>query len=343
MKNNLKSPFTTIISPIRNEEKHIAQCLASLINQDYPKDRYEILVADGMSTDKTRTIVKNFQKKYKNIKLLDNHKKIVPVALNIGLKYATGDVIIRVDGHSIIAENYLSKCIEYLNKTKADCVGGMIESINETKFGKAIALAMSHPFGVGNARFRTSTKPGFVDTLAFGAYRREIFQKIGLFDETLVRCQDDEFNYRLRKSGGKIYLTPEIQSKYYPRANIKKLTKQYFQYGLWKIRVMQKHFEVMQLRQFIPFIFVLSFAATGILSFFIKPFSYLFWFILGSYVFATFVSSLDISIKKGFRYFIILHLIFPILHFSYGFGFFSGLIRFANRWKQFFIKTKSCH
>jgi len=328
------SYFLSIISPIRNEEKYIDKCLASLVNQDYDKQNYEILVIDGVSTDKTREIVKQYESNYDNIKLFDNPNKTVPYALNIGIKHAIGDVIIRVDGHAVIEKDYLLQCVKYLKNTRAECVGGVIENINETYIGKAIALAMSSPFGVGNARFRTSGEEGFVDCLAFGAYRREVFDKIGNFDEEFVRCQDDELNYRLRKFGGKIFFTPKIKSYYYPRSNLKKLWRQYFQYGFWKIRVLQKHFKTMQPRQFVPPAFVFSLLTTGVLGVFSTRALWLFLSIILTYLVACFAVSLKISLKKGFEYLKILPIIFFMLHISYGLGFLFGLIRFLKYWKK---------
>jgi len=324
--------FISIISPIRNEEIYIAKCLASLVNQEYDRNQYEILIVDGMSTDRTREIVTEFGSQYKNIKLLDNPNKTVPYALNIGIRNAKGNVLVRVDGHAVIEKDYLYQCVKYLKSTKAECVGGVIESINETFIGKAIALAMSSPFGVGNARFRTSGKEGYVDCLAFGAYRREIFDKIGCFEEEFVRCQDDEFNYRLRKCGGKIFLTPKIRSYYYPRSNLKKLWRQYFQYGFWKIRVLQKHFTTMQPRQFVPAVFVSTLITTGALGTFSKSILSIFILLILIYVVACFSFSLKISIKKGLQYFAILPVIFFILHISYGLGFLCGIIRFSKFW-----------
>ena len=330
----------SIITPIRNEEKYIAKCLTSLVNQDY-NEEYEILVVDGMSIDKTREIVKEFENKYKNIKLLDNPDKTVPYALNIAIRNASGNVIIRVDGHAVIEKNYLSLCVEYLKRTNAECVGGVIESVNTSFIGKAIALAMSSPFGVGNARFRTSGGEGYVDSLAFGAYQRKVFDEIGYFDEELVRCQDDEFNYRLRKFGGKIFLTPKIKAYYYPRSNLKKLFRQYFQYGCWKIRVLQKHFKMMQLRQFVPPAFVLSLILSFSAGLFCKYMMWLFLLIAATYITFSLFASFRIARKKGSKYFWILSLIFAILHISYGMGFVWGMIRFSPYWIK--KKLKNVH
>ena len=324
--------FFSIISPIRNEEKYIAKCLTSLVNQDYEKSKYEIIIVDGMSSDATRKIVRKFERKYDNIKLYDNPDKTVPYALNLGIKHATGNVIVRVDGHAVLENNYLIKCDKFLRQTEAECVGGVIESINETYIGKAIALAMSSPFGVGNARFRTSGKEGLVDCLAFGAYRKEIFDQIGCFNEDFVRCQDDEFNYRLRKSGGRIYFSPEIKSYYYPRSDLKKLWGQYYQYGFWKIRVLQKHLKTIQPRQFVPPAFIISLITTGSAAVFSKNLLIIFLLISSIYLITSIIVSLKISYKNGFKYFYILPAIFFILHSSYGLGFLTGIIGFFKYW-----------
>jgi cellulose synthase/poly-beta-1,6-N-acetylglucosamine synthase-like glycosyltransferase len=324
--------FFSIVSPIRNEEQYIAKCLSSIVDQNYEKNKYEIIIVDGMSDDATRKIVKRFETKYDNIKLLDNPHKTVPYALNLGIKQASGNVIVRVDGHAVLEKDYLNKCHKYLVQTKADCVGGAIESINDTFIGKAIALAMSSQFGVGNARFRTSGKEGLVDCLAFGAYRREIFNKIGCFNEEFVRCQDDEFNYRLRKLGGKIYFSPEIKSYYYPRSDLRKLWRQYYQYGFWKVRVLQKHFKTIQPRQFVPPIFVMALISTGLLGIFSKMSLAIFLFITSLYLIFSLSVSLKISFKNGHKFFYILPVIFSILHVSYGSGFLAGIFGFFKYW-----------
>jgi cellulose synthase/poly-beta-1,6-N-acetylglucosamine synthase-like glycosyltransferase len=330
----LKDPLISIILPVRNEEKYIAKCLLSIVNQNsISKDMsYEILVVDGMSIDKTQEIIKEFEQKYKNITLLENPKETVPHALNIGIKHAKGDVIVRVDGHTNIEKDYIYQCVKYLKKTKAECVGGVTVNVNGSFVGKAIALAMSSSFGVGNARFRTGGKEGFVDTLAFGAYRRDVFDKIGTFTEEFTRAQDEEFNYRLRKFGGNIYFTPKIKSYYCTRSSLRKLWSQYFQYGYWKIRVMQKHFKTMQLRQFVPATFVLSLISTGIFSMFSN---FIFWFFLSIvllYSTANLLATFKLVLKKRLKYVFILPSIFFTLHASYGFGFLWGLLKFSKFW-----------
>jgi len=199
------SPFISIIIPCRNEEDYISPCLDSILAQDYARDRMEILVADGMSTDRTKDILLDYVKNHPTVHFFENPKKIVTMGLNILIKQSKGEFILRMDAHTKFPKNYISKCIQYIQEYKVDNVGGVIVTLpgNNTLSAKAIALAMSSTFGVGNSYFRTGVKePRMVDTVPFGCYRREIFNKIGLFDEDMVRSQDAEFNLRLIKSGG---------------------------------------------------------------------------------------------------------------------------------------------
>ncbi len=230
-------PLVSVIVAMRNEEAFIGKCLTSLAEQDYPADLLEVIVIDGRSTDCSRDIVSAMKADLPNLRLLDNEKKVAPVAFNIGVNNAQGEVLTIISAHCYLASDYISRCMEYLAKTGAECVGGPIESIGETPTARAIALAMSSPFGVGDALFRYSRREDYVDTLAFGAYRRDVFDRVGLFDEKLVGNEDDEFNYRLRRDGGKLFLTSAIKSFYYTRASLRALWKQYFSYGFGKVRV----------------------------------------------------------------------------------------------------------
>ena len=287
---------------------------------------------DGKTDDKTLEIKKNYQRQCPNLKIYNNEKKIIPAALNIGLRVAKGDVIIRIDGHTLFEKNYLSQCIKFLKKVDADCVGGRIESIGKSYLGRAIALAMSSCFGVGNVYFRTSGKPRYVDSVAFGAYRKEVFAKISNFNEDLYYCEDDEFNYRLRKLGGKIYLTPKIKSYYYVRSSLIKLWRQYFRYGCWKVRVLQKHFRMMQPRQFVPPVMIFLLILTGVFGFFVKDFWQIFMLIISAYIISSLSASFLLSSKKGMKYFAVLPIIYFFIHFSYGLGFLWGLIKFSKYW-----------
>ena len=322
----------TLILPIRNEEEFIAKSLGAVLNQSYPAEYIQILIADGMSTDRTREIIKNLAIKYPetSLEILDNPAQIVPTAMNIALRQAKGEIIIRVDGHTIIGPDYVQECVDALERTDADNVGGKMNAKGTNPFAKAVALATSSPFGVGGARFHYSDKEEWVDTVYMGAWNRSIFEKIGLFDEELVRNQDDEFNYRLRANGGKILLSPKIKSEYTVRSSPSALWRQYFQYGFWKIRVLQKHPRQMSLRQFVPPAFTLVFLASLLLIFLpVPPF---FTFFLPLYLFLNLIASLVISFRHGLKHLLFLPLIFTMLHLSYGAGFLLGLFKFWNRW-----------
>ncbi|MEW6556116.1 MAG: glycosyltransferase [Elusimicrobiota bacterium] len=320
----------SVIIPCRNEEKFIGKCLDSIIVQDYPKDNLEVLVVDGLSDDETKKIVKNYSEKYSFIKLLENLKKITPCALNIGIKNAKGEIIIRMDAHAAYEKDYISKCIKYLHEYNADNVGGrMVTSPqNDTFIGRAIINVLTSRFGVGNSDFRTgANQPKETDTVFGGCYKREIFDKIGYFNENLSSSQDMEFNIRLKKSGGKIMLFPDIISYYYTRSDFKSFCKNNFRNGVWAIYPMKftEHIPV-RLRHFIPLVFVASLFGSLILSFFSTVFIYLFLIIILAYILANLYFSAKIAIQeKNFRYFLVLPIIFAALHIAYGFGSIVGL------------------
>lgn len=318
--------------PIRNEARYIRRSLGAVLTQDYPAERIEVIVADGMSTDGTREIIQSLQVEHPNLHLIDNLGKFVPTGLNAAIRQATGDIVIRVDGHTEIAPDYVRQCVETLERTGADNVGGCMTAVASGFFGRAVALATSTPFGVGGARFHYSDREEYVDTVYMGAWRREVFDRIGYFDEELVRNQDDEFNYRLLKHGGRILLNPQIQSRYTNRSTPGSLWRQYLQYGFWKVRVMQKHPRQMRLRQFVPPTFVAALLGSAFLS----PLSPYGWALLaliaGAYLLANLSASAWVSAKHDWRHLPLLPLVYAILHLSWGLGFLIGLVRFANRW-----------
>jgi len=321
-----------VILPVRNESNNIRSVLDSILAQEFPKEKIEVIVADGMSGDETRKIVGDYQQAHKNIHLIDNTGKIVPSGLNVAILQAKGDIIIRVDGHTLIAPDYVKNCVETLRRTEADNVGGCMTAVGTTAFGKAVAIATSVPFGVGNSRFHYSDTEEEVDSVYMGAWPSDVFKKIGLFDEEMVRDQDDEFNYRLREKGGKIILNPVIKSVYTVRSSPGLLFKQYFQYGYWKVRVLQKHPRQMSPRQFIPPLFVLGLIAALIMAMIIK-WGWLFLIAYtGLYLVANLAFSLITAFQKGWKYFWLLPLAFTTIHVSYGSGFLVGLLKFWDRW-----------
>ena len=318
-------PLVSVIVAMRNEEAFIGKCLTSLAEQDYPASLLEVLAIDGRSTDRSREIASVVGAKLRNLRLLDNEKKIAPVAFNIGIDNARGEILTIISAHCYLAPDYVSRCVEYLAKTGADCVGGPIESVGETRTARAIALAMSSPFGVGDALFRYSQREQYVDTLAFGAYRREVFERVGFFEEELAGSEDDEFNYRLRRQGGKLFLTPAIRSFYYSRATLRALWKQYFNYGFGKVRVVRKHPRLARLRHLIPSLFVTSLVLTALLGVVSLAFAVLFALLAGSYLLLSLACSVRIARREGWQYLPLLPLAFASLHLAYGTGFLVGL------------------
>lgn len=326
------SPLVTVIMPIRNEGRFIAHSLGAVLAQTYPATRLEVLVADGMSTDRTREIVKSSQSRHANLRLIDNPGQIVATGLNAALAEARGEIIVRVDGHTIVEPDYVRMCVETLRHSKASTVGGRMDAVGTTGFGRAVARATGSPFGVGGARFHYSDRTEWVDTVYLGAWRREVFEQVGLFDDELVRNQDDEFNYRLRARGGKILLNPAIKSLYYNRSTAASLWRQYYQYGYWKVRVMQKHPRQMQPRQFVPFLFVLSLMTLVAAAPFSKRGLWALGLEVGLYALANLAASVFTARKGNWHLLPRLPLTFAVLHLSYGLGFVAGLIKFRKRW-----------
>jgi GT2 family glycosyltransferase len=254
-----------VVVPLRNEARFISDLCHGIFAQDYPGDRFEVIVADGMSTDGTREVLAALQAKYPSLIVVDNPGRIVSTGLNIAVARARGDIIIRIDGHAVIASTFIRENVSLLTvHPEAWCVGGPIRHAATTTLGKAVAVAMSHPLGVGNARHRYPDFEGYVESTQFPAIRRWVFDRVGMFDERLVRNQDDEFNYRILRAGGRIYVSPRVQYSYFVRERIGQLFKQYFQYGFWRIPVIEKHRRPTTLRQMAPTLF---YAACVVLGF----------------------------------------------------------------------------
>lgn len=317
----------SIVIPCRNEEKYIGRCIDSILLQDYPQEKIIVFVCDGKSTDETINVVKDYSIKHRNINLLINEKKTTPYALNLGINASKSDIVIILGAHSELYPNYVSSCIEAFGfGENIGCTGGVIENVYENETSEVIGKAMSSSFGVGNAHFRTGNKDGFVDTVAFGAYKREVFNKIGLFDEELIRNQDDEFNYRLLRNGFTIYLFQKIRSKYFVRASFEKLFNQYQQYGYWKVYVNKKHKAITTFRQVIPLFFVLFLFFGFVLSFLHPVFVLMYVLTITIYLVASTVFALSKSSELNHPIKIVYS--FFILHFSYGWGYLKGIIDF---------------
>lgn len=322
----------SVLLPIRNEERHIRRCLESIAEQDQPQASMEVIVIDGMSTDGTVPAVESFRDRIPNLVILDNPGKTVPYAMNRGLRAARGARIVRVDGHCILAPDYVRRCLEALETTGADCVGGPMRCEGETYWGAAIAAAMSSRFGVGNVLFRREDYRGPADTVYLGAWPREVFGRIGGFDEELTNNQDDELAYRLRKAGGTVFLEPGIRSRYFARPSVPRLWKQYFRYGLYKVRVLQKHPLLMKGRHFVPGLFILGLLGAGIGAVFHPAAWPLLLGLAGAYAAGCALFSLLLARSAGWAYLPAFPVIFPALHLSYGSGFLVGIARFWDRW-----------
>lgn len=328
-------PLVSVVMPVRNEARFIGRSLEAVLSQDYPSERMEVIVSDGMSTDGTREIVQSFQAQHPEVELINNPGKIVPSGLNLAIAQSRGEVIVRIDGHCQIARNYVRRCVEHLLNDGVDGVGGPLETIGETPFASVIATAMSSVFGVGGAAFRTKTNQTMLtDTVAFPAYRRSILERAGPFDQELVRNQDDEYNYRLRKMGAKILLAADVRCRYSSRSSLVSLGRQYFQYGYWKVRVLQKHSGQMQPRQFVPPLFVGACLMFLVLLPLTPIAGYLLGAVLGSYAIANLAASILSSRKHGYRSLPLLSIVFATLHVAYGAGFLTGLVKFWNCWGE---------
>lgn len=259
-------PRVTIVMPVRNAAASLPESLGAVLRQTRPPD--QVVVVDGDSEDGTAELARRLLDDSDDIDhaVVVNERRIVPVSLNRALERATGDVVIRVDGHCVVDDDYVEACIDVLRETGAECVGGPLRTVGIGDQAEAIAIAQSSRFGVGGVAFRTSREARLVDTLAFGAYRREVFGQLGEFDEALVRNQDDEFNLRLTRAGGRIWMDPRVGSTYYSRGTLRKLAQQYFEYGYFKVRVMRKHRTVPSPRHLVPAAFVGALVVTALLA-----------------------------------------------------------------------------
>lgn len=333
MPSTAEPPFVSVIMPVRNEGGRIATTLRSVLAQEYESSRLEVLVVDGRSDDDTRDVVLATAAGDPRVRLLDNPEGIVPTAMNRGLAEARGSVIVRVDGHCALPPDYLRRCEALLASTDADCVGGMIESRpgGDGVVARAIALAMASRFGTG-AGFRVGrAAPGPVDTLAFGAYRRDVFDRIGTFDEELVRNQDDELNLRLTRAGGVIWMDPTLRSQYWTRADLRGLWRQYFQYGVFKVRVAQKHRGVASWRHLAPLALVLGLAGSAGLALAARR-RWPLLLVAGPYAGAT-VAAAVVTGRDDAPTIVALPACFACLQLSYGTGWLVGLWRWRRRFR----------
>lgn len=325
-------PLVSVVMPVYNEAKFIEKCIESLLEQDFPKEQMEWIFVDGCSTDDTVKRIQKYTVRYTElIKILNNPNKIVPYAMNIGISASVGKYIVRLDAHADYSVDYISKCVYYLENIDAENVGGVAETKATGFMGQCIAKMLSSRFGVGNSEFRTNGSSGYVDTVPFGAFKREVFSKYGGYDERLVRNQDNEMNYRIRKNGGKIYLADDIHLTYYCRDSIKGISDMAIKNGMWNIITMKLCPGAMGIRHFIPFAFVLSIVGLSVLGFVTVWFWRLLFVELCLYLALDVIYSFKAS--KSLREFFSLLILFPIFHISYGIGSLKGIVKLFS--KQF--------
>ena len=323
-------PQVSVVIPVLNEEKYIEECINSILSQDYPKDDLEVIFVDGNSDDNTFEIIKNFSKEYSFIKIYSNPLKTVQCALNIGIKASNGIYIVRMDAHTEYSNDYISKCIEYLKKTGADNVGGPMIARGKNNTQKVIAAAYHSPFALGGGSFHKENFSGYADTVYLGSFKKETLISIDMYDDRLPRSEDDDLNFRIQENGGKIYITPDIKSVYYPRDSYISLFKQYFEYGLWKVAVIKKHKKPARISHLVPVSFVLFIILFSVLSFFYVGARILFSSILLVYTLLNIIYSFKNPYVTSFSNKLRLMYVHFILHVSYGLGFLCGIFKFLR-------------
>jgi succinoglycan biosynthesis protein ExoA len=318
----------SIVIPCRNEARSIAPVLDSILAQDFGGRDWEVIVADGTSDDGTRAILEGYQRVEPRIRVIDNPSKAVPAGLNSAIRSARGDIILRMDAHTSYAPDYVRRCVETLDTVAADNVGGPARTRSSGYWGRAIAAAYHSAVACGGAKFHDADYEGWVDTVPYGCWRKSTLLRIGLFDERLIRNQDDELNLRLRRS-------PGIVSWYQPRGSLKNLALQYFQYGFWKVAVIRKHRVPASWRHVIPPTFVTAGVAIPVAGLALPGLLALWAAMVALYLFLCIVASADCARKKGWLLLPALPLVFFAYHVAYGAGFLAGI----SYWP--FVKTES--
>lgn len=327
----IPAPFVSVIVPCRNEERHLAACLDSILATEYPLDRLEILIVDGDSQDGTRAIANRYANA--SVRVLDNPAGTAPAALNIGIAVANGDIIARMDAHATYPPEYLPRLIEALELTGADNVGGVLDTqpASDRPVPRAIAAACSHPFGVGNSQFRIGAQTNqWVDTVPFGCWRKQLFNWLGTFDEELVRNQDDELNHRLLARGGRILLVPSVTATYFAREKLGQVARMFYQYGLYKPLVARKVGRVMTARQLAPPALTLGLLLSAVLAPWLPVARILGGALALVYGVAVFGAALKLVPRLGLRTALTTTVVFPLMHLGYGWGFLKGLLRWRR-------------
>ena len=320
-------PFISVILPVRNEERYIVACVESIFAQDYPVEQMEVIFVDGRSEDRTVELLARMQQEHPQIRVFDNPNRTVPYAMNIGIRESRGEVIVRLDAHAEYPPDYVRLSVETLLTCDCDNAGGVFVTRGRGFMGEAIAEMLKTPLGVGNATYRLTQQDGYVDTVPFGCFRRELFERIGGFDERMTRNQDNELNFRIRKNGGKIYLNHNIRVLYYCRDTMRGIMRMGFMNGKWNVITMTLVPGSMGVRHFVPLAFVLS--TIGLLLLTLLTGSMFFGGLLllewGAYLLLDGFYSYTIAKEKGWRFLPVELILYPAFHFAYGFGSLCGI------------------
>ncbi len=330
-------PFVSIVVPCRNEAAYIGPMLDSMLANAYPRDRLEVLIVDGMSDDGTRSVVADYASRYAVVHMLDNPKRTTPAALNVGISRARGSIIMRMDAHATYPANYIVDLVDCMERTGADSVGASWRTApgDTTIMARAIAAAVAHPFGMGNAQYRLgTTRERDVDTLQCGSYRRDVFERLGPFDEDLLRSQDSELTFRVLRAGGRVLLVPGVVATYYARAALGKLWRMFFQYGYFKPLVARKVGAVMTARQLVPALFVFTVGLAAVFAPWFGPARMLLFLTLGAYVTADLIVALILARRREMPVGLASSVVFPVVHFAHGSGYLLGTWDFVIRGRR---------
>lgn len=321
----------SVVIPCRNERDHIDAMIGSVLQQEPPGGKFEVIVADGMSNDGTREVLDRIAARESRVTIVDNPGQIVSSGLNAAIRAARGEIILRMDAHTVYAKDYIRTCVAVLHQTGADNVGGPARTEAGNYVQSAICAAYHSPFSVGGARFHNIEYEGYVDTVTYGCWLRTVFDRIGFFDEELVRNQDDEFNLRLIRAGGKIWQSPRIRSWYRPRSSLRALFRQYTQYGYWKVRVIQKHKLPASWRHLAPGVFVGALSILAAAAFWSSTAALGCAILIGAYSMCSLAASAMTASRDGWKLLPVLPLVFACYHFGYGCGFLRGIVDFVMR------------
>lgn len=329
MHHTTAKPLVSIVLPCRNEAGQIESCLTSILGQEPPKGGMEIIAADGMSTDGTREYLDRMAERYPQLRVLSNPGRIVSTGLNAAIRAARGEIIVRMDAHTTYAPDYVRQCISTLNETGAENVGGPMQTRAETFMEEAIRAVFHCPWAVGGARSHQPDYEGFVETVIYGCWRKSSFDKVGLFDEELVRNQDDEHNLRLTRSGGRIYQTPRIRSWYHVRGSLTALFRQHMQYGYWKVMVIRKHRMPASLRHVVPGAFVGSLFLLAVMGLIWPPALLAAGWVVVAYALGAMGLSVVVAARTRWRLLPVLPWVIACFHVGYGYGFLRGILDFV--------------